>query len=63
MAIWLMNFLKREGNEDVMKEIQQYWMERNAKEQQLKPSDKKASEQTPLGLVPFPDRLHGGTRA
>jgi hypothetical protein len=51
MAIWLMEFLKRGGNEEVMKEIQKYWMEHNAKEQQLKPSDKKASERTPLQVM------------
>jgi hypothetical protein len=51
MAIWLMEFLKRGGNEEVMKEVQKYWMERNAKEQQLKPSDKKASERTPMQVM------------
>lgn len=51
MAIWLMEFLKRGGTEEMMKEVQKYWMERNAKEQQLKPTDKKASERTPLQVM------------
>jgi hypothetical protein len=41
MAIWLMEFVNRGGNEEVMKEIEKYWMERNAKEQQFKPTDSK----------------------
>jgi hypothetical protein len=51
MAIWLMEFLKRDGNEELTKEIQKYWMERNAKEQQLKPSDKRTSERTALQVM------------
>jgi hypothetical protein len=48
MAIWLMEFVKRGGNEEVMKEIEKYWMERNAKEQQFKPTDTKTRTPTQI---------------
>jgi hypothetical protein len=50
MAVWLMEFMKSGGLEKIMKEIQKYWMERNAKEQNVRAGDREPSK-TPLKIL------------
>jgi hypothetical protein len=50
MAVWLMEFMKNGGLEKIMKEIQKYWIERNAKEQNVRSGEREPSK-TPLKIL------------
>jgi hypothetical protein len=50
MAIWLMEFMKNGGLEKIMKEIQKYWMDRNAKEQNVRTGEREPTK-TPLKIL------------
>lgn len=50
MAVWLKDFMNRGGSKEQIEQVQQYWVERNSKEQALRPEDKK-DDRSPLRVL------------